>query len=184
MSPHHWPRLLTTCWVFTLCVVRNKSESCSTVQSWAFLAPEWVVQVLTWSPRTSRANCLQPQHENDRSTRVGMLTPTQVAKKVCQRLTDQVSPWRCGPIVPRKTRGWYHKILFGTSSSWYSRTSISVHNTLSSTVGTMRCCEWRWSCSKRIWTTPPSLTSLTKSSVSPRKSHQILSLTKSSVHMT
>ena len=54
MSSHHWPRLLATCWVSTPCVVRNKSTSCSTAQSWAFLVPEWTVQVLTWSSRTSR----------------------------------------------------------------------------------------------------------------------------------
>jgi hypothetical protein len=36
MSSHHWFRLLPTCWVFTLCVVRNKSASCSTDQSWVF----------------------------------------------------------------------------------------------------------------------------------------------------
>ncbi len=27
MSPHHWPRFLSTCWIFTLCVVWNKSTS-------------------------------------------------------------------------------------------------------------------------------------------------------------
>ena len=93
MSPHHWPRLLTTCWVFTLCVVWNKSASWSTTQSWSFLSPEWVVQVLTWSPRTSRTNFFQPQPEIDSSARVGMLAPTQVSKKVCQRLVEQV----CNP---------------------------------------------------------------------------------------
>ena len=36
MSSHHWPRILVTCWVFTLCVVWNKSASCSTAQSWTF----------------------------------------------------------------------------------------------------------------------------------------------------
>ena len=49
-----WPQLLTTCWVLTLWVVRNWSSSWSTAQSWAFLAPEWEVHVLTWSPRAYR----------------------------------------------------------------------------------------------------------------------------------
>ena len=38
-------------------------------------------------------NKLQPQPEIDSSARVGMLAPTQVSKKVCQRLVEQV----CNP---------------------------------------------------------------------------------------
>ena len=56
MSPHHRPRLSVTCWVFTVCVVRNKSTSSSTTQSWVFWSPEWGVQVVIWLPRTSRTN--------------------------------------------------------------------------------------------------------------------------------
>ena len=122
MSTHHWLRLLVTCWVFTSCVVWNRSDSWSTTQSWVFLGPEWAVQVLTWSPKTSRTNFLQPQAEIDRSTRTGICVPTQVAKKVCQRLEDQTSSRRCGLlIIPTKTRGLYHRIRFGVSSSWDSR---------------------------------------------------------------
>ena len=82
MSPHHWPRFLVTYWVFTLCIVRNKSASCSTAQSWVFLAPEWTVQVLTWSPRTSQMNFLQPQDDSGSSACAGICAPTQVAKRL------------------------------------------------------------------------------------------------------
>ena len=51
MSPQLWPRLLATCCVFTLCVVRKRSVSWSTAQSWAFLVPECVVQSQRWSSR-------------------------------------------------------------------------------------------------------------------------------------
>ena len=139
MSSHHWPRFLPTWWVFTLYVVWNKSTRCSTAQSWAFLTPEWTVQVIAWSPRTSQKIFLQPQTESDSSDSVGICTPTQMTKKVCQRLTDQTSSQWWGQITPRKPRDVYHKILFGTSSSWDSRVSISVHKTESSKVVTMYC---------------------------------------------
>ena len=53
---------------------------------------------------------------------------------------------------PDKTQ-LYHKILFGSSSSWDSRTPISTRNTESSTVVTTQCCEWRRSFSVRLDTT-------------------------------
>ena len=59
MSPQCWPRFLTTCCVLTLYVVRKKSGTWSTIQSCAFLTPEWTVHVLTWSPRGSNWNFLQ-----------------------------------------------------------------------------------------------------------------------------
>ena len=64
---------LGTCWVFTLCVVRNQSASVSTVQSWAFLPLECTVQseVLTWSSRGSRVNFLQTQTESCISVKDG-----------------------------------------------------------------------------------------------------------------
>jgi hypothetical protein len=43
MSPQWWPRLLTTWCVLTLWVVRKKSGTWSTIQSCAFLVPEWAV---------------------------------------------------------------------------------------------------------------------------------------------
>jgi hypothetical protein len=61
MSPQGWPLLLTTYCVLTLSVVRKRSATWSTVQSCAFLAPEWTVHVLRWSPRGSNWNFLQPQ---------------------------------------------------------------------------------------------------------------------------
>ncbi len=90
-TPINQSRLLSTCWVFTLCVAWNKSASCSTSQSWAFLAPEWAVQVLTWSPRTSQSNFLQTQAESNISYSEVICAPTQVAKKDWQRLEDQTS---------------------------------------------------------------------------------------------
>ena len=50
MSLHHWVRFQTTCRVFTLWVVWNRSVISSTSQSWSF-SPEWVIHVLTWSPK-------------------------------------------------------------------------------------------------------------------------------------
>ncbi len=45
MSPHHWPRILITCCVFTVCVVWKRSVIGSTTQSWGLLTLEWTVQV-------------------------------------------------------------------------------------------------------------------------------------------
>jgi hypothetical protein len=50
VNTHRWPRLRVTCCVFTLWVVRKRSAIWSTTQSWAFLAPEWEVPVVTCSP--------------------------------------------------------------------------------------------------------------------------------------
>ena len=106
------------------------------------------------------SNSLQPQAESDNSVNVGICEPTQVTKKDYQRPTDQVSSRWWGLITPRNPRGLYYKILFGSSSSWDSRTPISVPRTLSSTVVTIHFCEWRWSCSARHETTKVSWRSL------------------------
>jgi hypothetical protein len=119
MSPHRWPRLLTTCCIFTLCVVRKTSAIWSTVQSWAFLAPEWEVQVQRWSQRESTWNFLQPQPESGTSVRNGIWAPTDVAKKVCQRLADQDSSLWWGLILPSQLIGLNHKTRLGSSSSFF-----------------------------------------------------------------
>ncbi len=61
MSPQCWPGLVTTCCILTFCVVRKRSANWSTAQSWAFLAPEWAVQVQRWSSSASIPNFRQPQ---------------------------------------------------------------------------------------------------------------------------
>ncbi len=63
MTLHHWVRFQTTCRVFTLWVVWNRSVFSSTSQSWSLLAPAWVIHVSTWSSRASRANLLQSSFE-------------------------------------------------------------------------------------------------------------------------
>jgi hypothetical protein len=91
--------------------------------------------------------------------RTSIFAPTQGAKKVCQRLVVfgdlirtvnvKVNPRRrrshhsslwCVLICPRQLIGLNHKTRLGTSSSCDSKFSISVRNTESSTVSTMRCC--------------------------------------------
>ena len=78
MSPHHWPRLLVTCWVFTLWVVWNKS-----------------------------GNFLQPQTEIGDSDKTGILTPTHEAKNVCHGLVDQVSSLWWVLIYPNQLIGLF-----------------------------------------------------------------------------
>ncbi len=78
-------RLRVTCCVFTLRVVGKRSAIWSTAQSWTFLAPEWALQVLTWSTRVSMVNFLQPQDESGIFDRVGIFAPTQAAKKGCPK---------------------------------------------------------------------------------------------------
>jgi hypothetical protein len=51
-----------------------QQRTCSTVQSWVFLAPEWAVQVLTWSSRVSTVNFVKPQVESGSSDRSGIFT--------------------------------------------------------------------------------------------------------------
>ncbi len=61
-SPQYRPRFLTTCCVLTLCVVRKRSASWSTAQSWAFLAPEWAVARYRY--RDDRPVCLSQTSDN------------------------------------------------------------------------------------------------------------------------
>jgi hypothetical protein len=89
MSPQCRPLFLDTWTVLTLCVVRKRSTSWSTTLSWAFLTPEWVVQVQRWSPRTSKWNFLQPQAGRGSSGMTGIWVSMVMAKKVCQRPADQ-----------------------------------------------------------------------------------------------
>jgi hypothetical protein len=134
MSPQCRPVLLSTWTVLTLCVVWKRSLSWSTVQSWSFLTPEWVVQVLRWSPRTSSWNFLQPQDANGFSTMTGIWTSMVMTKKVWQRPVDQVSPLRWVLIRHSQLIGFNKRIRLGVSSSWDSRSLISVRSTESSTV--------------------------------------------------
>ena len=124
-------------WWYRLCVVRNNSASCSTVQSWAFLTPEWTVQVLTWSSRASIVNFLQSQVESGSWVRPGILAPTQVVKKVYHRL---------------RGHAWGHPLP-------ETRLVISVRRTESSSVTIMNCCVRRRSCSPRRETANVSLRS-------------------------
>ena len=153
MFPHRWPRLLTTCWVFTLCVVRNKSASCSTDQSWAFLGPEWAVQVLTWSPEDRQQTFFN--HKSREVGHQGLYFCTDTI------FSDQVSSLWCGLIYPRQLIWLNPSVRLGSSSSqWDSRLVISVRRTESSTVAMMHCCSWRRSCSTRHETTNVCLRSL------------------------
>ena len=54
----YWPWLLATCCIFTLWIVWKRSVIWSTTQSWAFLSPEWEVQVQRWFPSVSIWNFL------------------------------------------------------------------------------------------------------------------------------
>jgi hypothetical protein len=44
-----------------MCGEEKVNQFLSTTQSWAFLKPEWVVQVQRWSPIVSSWNFLQPE---------------------------------------------------------------------------------------------------------------------------
>ncbi len=146
MSPQWWPRILTTWWVLGLCVVRKRSGSWSTDQSWVFLEPEWVVQVQRLSPSVSTWNFLQPK------TFCGIWAPIDVKKNVCQRLVDQDSSLRWGLICPNQLIGLKKRKRLGESSSWDSRLVISIRSTDSSAVTTTRCCERKVNCS--AWRKP------------------------------
>jgi hypothetical protein len=81
-----------------------------------------VVQVQRWSPSVSIWNFLQPQAESGKSARAGILTPTQEAKNVCQRLTDQVSflPRWWVLIWPNQLMGLYQRTrLRGILFFWF-----------------------------------------------------------------
>jgi hypothetical protein len=161
---------LATCCVFTLCVVRKRSASWSTTQSWDFSAPEWAVQVQRWSPWVSSWNFLQPQVERGFSTITGIWEPMDVAKNVYQRLADQTSSRRWGLICPSQLSHRLEKntiIRLETSSSWDSRSVISVRRTESSAVVTIRWWERRPGCS--AWRDPA------KTSISVRRSDTVLS---------
>ncbi len=151
--------MLTTCCVFALCVVRKRSASWSTAQSWAFLAPEWTVQVQRWSPSASTLNFRQPQTTSGFSAITGIWSPMEMEKNVCQRLGDQDSSWRWGLICPSQPIGFKKRTRLGASSSWDSRSVISVLRTDSSIVATMRCCERELNCSWRRVPTNLSLRS-------------------------
>ncbi len=79
----------------------------------------------------------------------GIRTSMVMEKKVCQRLVDQASSLRWGLIWHSQLIGLKKRIRLGTSSSWDSRSVISVRSTESSTVDTMICCECRFYCSVR-----------------------------------
>jgi hypothetical protein len=149
MSPQYWPRSLTTSCVLTLCVVRKRSGTWSTIQSCVFLAPEWAVHVLRWSPKGSNWNFLQPQVVNDFSSITGIWAPMETEKKVCQRLSDQVSSLRWDLICHSQLMVLKKRIRLGSSTSWDSRPVISVRSTESSTVTTIRCREVSLNCSAR-----------------------------------
>ncbi len=120
-----------------------------------FLAPEWVVHVLRWSPRGSNSNFLQPQVSRDFSAITGIWASMEAEKKVCQRLADQVSSLRWDLIWPSQLMVLKKRIHLGVSSSWDSRPAISVRSTESSTVTTMCWCERGLNCSSspslRCW---------------------------------
>ncbi len=155
MSPQWWPRLLSTCCVLTLCVVRKRSANWSTIQSCAFLAPEWAVHVLRWSPRGSNWNFLHPEVARGFSTITGIWAPIDVEKNVCQRLADQDSSRRWVLICPSQLIALKKRIPLGSSSSWDSRSTISVLRTDSSTVATMRWRQRKLNCS--VWREPTYL---------------------------
>jgi hypothetical protein len=73
----------------------------------------------------------------------------ETEKKVCQRLPDQVLSLRWDLICPSQLMGLKKRIRLGASSSWDSRPVISVRSTESSTVATIRCCEYSLNCSAR-----------------------------------
>jgi len=114
--PHRWPRLLDTGCVFTLCVVRKRSVIWSTTQSFELF---------------------EPQPETGISTRSGIWDPTDVVKKVCQRLSDQDSSLWWVLICPSQLIGLNHKTRLGASSSWDSRLVTSVRRTES-----LHRCQW------------------------------------------
>ncbi len=111
---------------FNLVIVREKSASWSTTQSWVFLTPEWEVQVQRWSPSVSSLNFLQPQAASGFSTISGIWAPIDVEKNVCQRLAGQDSFRRWVLICPSQLIGLKKRIRLGSSSSWVSRPVISV----------------------------------------------------------
>ncbi len=115
----------TSSCVFTLWVGRKRSVIWlfwSTTQSWTFLVPEWEVQVQRWSPSRSIWNFLQLHWaENGISARNGIWPPTEVSKKVCQRLADQVSSLRWDLILPSELIDLKYKTRIGSSSSCDSK---------------------------------------------------------------
>jgi hypothetical protein len=118
MSPHFWPRILSTCRVFAWWFVRNRSPSWSAVQSWVFLVPEWSVHVQRWSPRGPPEGLSETSYK-------ALMPPMEVEKKVCQRLSDQDSSLWWDLNCPRHLIGLKKRTLLGTSSSWDSRPVIS-----------------------------------------------------------
>ena len=90
---------------------------------------------------------------------IGTWDPIEVEKNVWQRLGDQDSSRRWVLICPSQLIGLKKRIRLGASSSWDSRTVISVLRTDSSTVDTMRCCERKLNCSWRREPTNLSLRS-------------------------
>ncbi len=141
-----WPVRLVIHQVSGIC---RRSANWSTTQSWDFLAPEWAVQGQRWYPIESSWNFLTPQVTSGFSSMTGIWVPMVMTKKVCQRLADQTSSLRWVLICPIQLIGLKKRIRFGTSSSWDSRTDISVLTTESSTVTTIHCCESRLNCS--VW---------------------------------
>ncbi len=72
-----------------------------------------------------------------------------VEKNVCQRLVDQDSSLRWVLIYPSQLIALKKRTHLGESSSWDSRSDISIRSTESSTVDTMCCCESKLKCSTR-----------------------------------
>ncbi len=97
-----------TFFFFAVCVVRKRSASWPTAQSWAFLAPKWAVQVHKWSPSVSILNLRHPETANGFSATNGIWAPMEVEKNVCQRLADQDSSRRWGLICPSHKK-WIKK---------------------------------------------------------------------------
>ncbi len=95
--------------------LRKRSVIWSTIQSCVFLTPEWSVHVLRWSPRGSNWNFLQPQVASGFSAITGIWDPMEAEKKVCQRLTDQVSSLRWDLICPSQLMGLKKRIRLGES---------------------------------------------------------------------
>ena len=86
--------------------------------------------MLTWSPRASMMNFLQPQAESGSSTRSSIFGPTQETKKGCQMTAGHTSSLWCDRICPSQLIGLKERTHLGTSSSRGSRLTISVRRTV------------------------------------------------------
>ena len=132
MSPHYWPRFLTSCCetvVFSLCVLCGKGQ--------------WFDQPSSW-------NFFQPQTEGDLSGITGVWTPMDETKNVCQRLGDQFSSLRWGLICPREIIGLQYRTGLGVSflcldhrltcSTWHDPGNISLRSRKDYQWLSIKCC--------------------------------------------